>query len=61
MDKEKTSSKPKDQTEKIILPENLQREMIKFFLKASIPKVAEQSKDDQSTPENKKEGSDENW
>ena len=26
--------------EKIILPQNLQREMIKFFLKTSIPKIA---------------------
>ena len=25
--------------EKIILPQNLQREMIKFFLKTSIPKI----------------------
>ena len=29
--------------EKIILPDNLQREMIKFFLKTSVPKLAEMS------------------
>ena len=31
--------------EKIILPQNLQREMIKFFLKTSIPKIAAQNSD----------------
>ena len=35
MDKREAPAK-----EKIILPQNLQREMIKFFLKTSIPKIA---------------------
>jgi hypothetical protein len=34
-----------DTKEKIILPENLQREMIKFFLRASMMKNAEKNKD----------------
>ena len=60
MDKEKKSSKQKNQEEKIILPENLQREMIKFFLNASIPKVTEQNKEHQSTLEIKRGSADEN-
>lgn len=42
-----------DKKEKIILPENLQKEMIKFFLKTSIPKIIE-DKERQQPPENSK-------
>ena len=35
--------------EKIILPENTQREMIKFFLRTSMPKLAMQEKQNQQT------------
>ena len=51
MDKQKISrsqNSQEDKTEhkeKIILPENLQREMIKFFLKTSIPKLAAQERE----------------
>ena len=46
---DKKDSKEK---EKIILSENLQREMIKFFLKTSIPKLAalEKEKENQQKP-----------
>ena len=50
MEKPKTEKK-----EKVILPENLQREMIKFFLKTSVPKIVEE-KERQQSPENSKEG-----
>ena len=53
----------KDKKDKFILPENLQREMIKFFLKTSVPKLAEKNIEEnksQSTPENNKKGVDEN-
>jgi len=42
-------------TEKIILPKNLQREMIKFFIQASMSKNANEhkDKDEQQTPLNK--------
>jgi hypothetical protein len=33
-----------DTNEKIILPENLQREMMKFFMKTSIPKIVERNR-----------------
>ena len=60
MDKERNSKKM-ELKEKIILPENLQREIIKFFLKTSIPKLAEINKEDnRSTPEIIKRGADEN-
>ena len=36
--------------EKIILPQNLQREMIKFFLKTSIPKVNADREQEQTPP-----------
>ena len=50
--------------EKIILPKNLQREMIKFFLKTSMPKLAmlnkqeaEQTQDkEQQTPKIQNKG-----
>ena len=59
MDKER-KSQDTGQKEKIILPENLQREIIKFFLKTSIPKLAEINKEEnQLAPENKKRGADE--
>ena len=35
----------KNPKEKIILPDNLQREIIKFFLKTSVPKLAELNKE----------------
>jgi hypothetical protein len=38
--------------EKIILPEKLQREMMKFFLKTSIPKIALLDREKQQSPEN---------
>jgi len=47
MDKQETGKK-----EKIILPQNLQREMIKFFLKTSIPKLAAIDKERQQLPPN---------
>jgi hypothetical protein len=33
-----------DTKEKIVLPENLQREMMKFFMKTSIPKIVERNR-----------------
>jgi len=36
--------------EKIILPKNLQREMIKFFLKTSMPKLAKLEASDTDAP-----------
>jgi hypothetical protein len=33
-----------DTKEKIILPINLQREMMKFFLRTSMPKIAERNR-----------------
>jgi len=42
--------------EKIILPKNLQREMIKFFLKTSLPKLAALDKEQQQNPNHKDEG-----
>ena len=48
--KQKTDSKDKE--EKIILPVNLQREMMKFFLKTSVPKLAEIEKERQQTSPN---------
>lgn len=50
MDKKKANPK-----EKIILPKNLQREMIKFFLKNAAPKLAALDKEQQQTSENSKE------
>jgi len=45
-----------DTKDKIILPESLQREMIKFFLKTSVPKIANADKESQqASPENAKE------
>ena len=44
----------KNPEEKIILPDNLQIEMIKFFLKTSVPKLAEinKEKENQQTSPN---------
>ncbi|GHU53606.1 hypothetical protein AGMMS49975_12130 [Clostridia bacterium] len=33
--------KKTDTADKIILPQNLQREMMRFFLKTSVPKIVE--------------------
>ncbi|MDL2273400.1 hypothetical protein LJC34_02490 [Oscillospiraceae bacterium OttesenSCG-928-G22] len=44
----------KETTNKIILPQTLQREMMKFFLKTSIPKIAA-DKEKQQIPLNSKE------
>jgi len=33
-----------DTKEKIILPKNLQREMMKFFLRTSMPKIVEKNR-----------------
>lgn len=43
-------------TEKIKLPKNLQREMIKFFAQAQRKIKAKQEKDEQQTPEIPKKG-----
>ena len=43
-------------TEKIILPKNLQREMIKFFAQAQRKIKAKQEKGEQQTPEIPKKG-----
>jgi len=48
MDKRETPAK-----EKIVLPKNLQREMMKFFLQTSIPKIAN-DKERQQKPLNSK-------
>jgi len=46
----------KDTKEKIILPESLQREMMKFFLETSIPKIVKADREQQQTsPKNAKE------
>ena len=39
-----------EKTDKIILPKNLQREMIQFFLKTSIPKIAADKEQQQKPP-----------
>jgi len=44
--------------EKIILSKNIQREMIKFFLKTSMPKLDELDREKQQTSEIQKEGAD---
>ena len=36
--------------EKMVLPQNLQREMIKFFLKTSIPKITADRERQQKPP-----------
>ena len=43
-------------TDKIILPKNLQREMVKFFIQASIAKNVKENtyKDEQQSPLNPK-------
>jgi len=41
--------------EKITLPENTQREMMKFFLKTSIPKIAADKKRQTNPPSPKME------
>lgn len=51
MDKTETNAK-----EKIILPENLQREMLKFFLRSSMKKNAKPDKEKKQTSETQKEG-----
>jgi hypothetical protein len=50
MEKRETPAK-----EKIVLPQNLQREMIKFFLKTSIPKIHADKKQRQKPPNSNKE------
>ena len=39
---------------KIILPENTQREMLKFFLKTSMPRIEAEGKMQQTSPEKTK-------
>jgi len=41
--------------EKIILPKNLQREMIKFFLKTSMPKLAMLNESDTEPTQDKEQ------
>ncbi len=43
-------NKQPDVKEKITLPEKLQREMMKFFLKTSMPKIADTNKKQQQAP-----------
>jgi len=43
-------------TDKIILPKNLQREMIKFFTQASIKNASKKDKEKQQTPEKPNKG-----
>ena len=50
-----------DTKEKIILPKNLQREMIKFFLGTSMPKIAETDKVSQQTSLSTKEAREWIW
>jgi len=45
-----------EKTNKIILPQNLQREILKFFLKTSIPKITA-DKERQQQPQNSNEWS----
>ena len=52
MDKKQTT---KD-NDKIILPKNLQREMIRFFLTTSIPKIAADKEQQQKPPYQKDRG-----
>lgn len=51
MDKKQTT----EDKNKIILPQNLQREMIKFFLQTSIPKIAADKEQQQQKPPISKE------
>ncbi|MCL2577506.1 MAG: hypothetical protein FWE27_05590 [Defluviitaleaceae bacterium] len=55
MEKRETPAK-----EKIILPKNLQREMIKFFLHTSIPRLAADKEQQQTPPNSEKNGSGKN-
>jgi len=53
-------TKNPDNENKIELPKNLQREMMKFFLRTSVPKIAERNRksvidSQQTSPENAKE------
>ena len=50
MEKRETPAK-----EKIILPKKLQREMIKFFLHTSIPRLAADKEQQQKPPNSKQE------
>jgi len=52
MDKRETPAK-----EKIVLPQNLQREMIKFFLQASMSKKSTDKEQQQTPPNSTKNGS----
>ena len=40
---------PQEKEKKITLPESLQRAMVKFFLKTSLPKIATDNKGSQQT------------
>jgi len=51
LEKQKTTSK-----EKIVLPKNLQREMMRFFIEAATPKNVTNDKEQQQTPKNSCEG-----
>jgi len=51
LEKQKTTSK-----EKIVLPKNLQREIMRFFIEAATPKNVTNDKEQQQTPKNSCEG-----
>jgi len=44
----------KDKQEKIVLPRELQRRMLEFFLKTSIPRIKREKEKNKSHIENKK-------
>ena len=52
MDVKKDFKDSKDAKDKITLPDNLQREMIKFFLRTSMPKIAADKERQQTPSEN---------
>ena len=40
----------KSDEKKIVLPENLQKEILKFFLKTSIPRIAKEKRKNKALP-----------
>jgi len=41
--------------EKIVLPEKLQREMMEFFMRTSIPRLAKEKREQEEKPQAEKE------
>jgi len=46
----------KEGKKKIVLPEELQKEILSFFMKTSIPRIAKEKRKNQTLSESEKEG-----